>query len=146
MRQKAAKKKIIGWREWVAFPDLGIERVKAKIDTGARTSALHAFRIREVHDRPTPHVEFFVHSAQRRKIPEIKCCAPLVDERIITSSNGEQQKRYTISVRIAIGRKSWPIELTLTDRDEMNFRLLIGREAVRKRFIVDPSTSYRFGK
>ena len=130
----------------MAFPDLGIARIKAKIDTGARTSALHAFRIREVRDLPVPHVEFFVHSSQRRKFPEIKCRAPLVDERVITSSNGEQQKRYTVSVRVAVGDKSWPIELTLTDRDEMNFRLLIGREAVRKRFVVDPAASYRFGK
>lgn len=142
---KEPGKQIIGWREWASFPDLGIDRINAKIDTGARTSALHAYHIRQDRHHTGHYVEFTVHPVQRRRTPEIKCRAPLIDERVVTSSNGVRQIRYTVEIRVTLGGQCWPIEVTLTDRDEMTFRMLIGRQALRKRFIVDPAKSYCFG-
>ena len=137
-----SQKRLIGWREWVAFPDLGAPPIKAKIDTGARTSALHAFRIRRFEKAGVELVEFFVHPVQRRRDPEIRCEAPLVDEREVTSSNGRRERRYVIQTRAVIAGEMRKIELTLTNRDEMGFRLLIGRRALTSRFIIDPGRSY----
>lgn len=136
---------VIGWREWAAFPDLGVTAINAKIDTGAKTSAIHAFHIRETDVDGIPHVSFRLHPVQRRKKPEIACCVPIADRRTITSSNGQKQDRFVIVTRLTMGERTWPIELTLTDRDEMGFRLLIGREALKKRFLIDASGAYRLG-
>lgn len=143
-RRKA--KQVIGWREWVALPGLNVDTIKAKIDTGARTSALHAFRIKEIDVDGAPHVSFFVHPVQHKKTPEIACTAKIVDKRVITSSNGQRQNRYVIVTPVRIGSLEWPIELTLTNRDEMGFRMLLGREAVRKRFLVDPGSSFSLSR
>ncbi len=140
------KKPIIGWREWAAFPDLGVDKINAKIDTGARTSAIHAFHVREESVGGIPYVSFCLHPVQRRKIPEIFCRALIADKRVVTSSNGQKQNRIVIKTPMTLGQRTWPIELTLTDRDEMTFRLLIGREALRNRFLIDASGSYRLGK
>lgn len=137
---------IIGWREKVAFPELGVETINAKIDTGARTSAIHAFKIEECELDGVPAVSFKLHPKQRRKKPEISCCVPITDRRVVTSSNGQRQKRYTITTNLVIGVYTWPIELTLTDRDDMTYRLLIGREALRNRFLIDASGSYKLGQ
>ena len=141
-----AEKQILGWREWVAFPELGVEKIKAKIDTGAKTSSIHAYRIREIEQDGDAYLEFFLHPVQRRKKPEIKCRARLVDKRTVTSSNGSSQHRYVVETNLRIGEKAYPVELTLTDRDEMSFRVLIGREALRDRFVVDPGKSYQMGR
>lgn len=133
---------IIGWQEWVCLPDLKIDAIKAKIDTGARTSALHAFKIHPFSDGGLAYVRFAVHPVQRHRIPEIECVARVVDERIVTSSNGQKQKRFVIQTPITIGQMVWEIELTLTNRDEMGFRMLLGREALRKRFFVNPGRSF----
>lgn len=136
------KKKIIGWREWVKLPDLGVVRIKAKIDTGARTSALHAFRITPFSKYGAAYVRFVLHPLQRRKTPEVPCVALVIDHRRVTDSGGRVEERYVIRTTLKIGNTLWPVELTLTNRDQMGFRMLIGRQAVRRRYIVDPSRSF----
>ncbi|WP_425408325.1 ATP-dependent zinc protease [Hyphococcus sp.] len=136
----------IGWREWTSLPDLNVENINAKIDTGAKTSAIHAFRIREIDLEGEPHVEFFLHPVQRRKRPEVYCCAPIADRRVIRSSNGQEEERYVISTRLRMGPRTWKIDLTLTNRDAMGFRMLIGRDALRRKFLIDPGASYLLDK
>lgn len=147
--KKTTKKKQrprIGWREWAALPDLNVERINAKIDTGAKTSAIHAFRIREIELEGEPHVEFFLHPVQRRKRPEIYCCAPIADKRVVRSSNGQEEERIVIETRLRLGPRFWKVDLTLTNRDAMGFRMLIGRDALRRKFLIDPGASYLLGE
>jgi hypothetical protein len=140
------KKKIVGWREWVRLPDLGIPRVKAKLDTGARTSALHAFKVTPFSKDGAAYVRFIVHPLQRRRTPEISCVALVIDYRNVMDSGGRIEERYVIRTEVKLGKSRWPIELTLTNRDQMGFRMLIGRQALRRRYVVDPSRSYIAGK
>ncbi len=135
-----------GWREWIALPGLGIERIKAKLDTGARTSALHAYNMQPVSIDGVQHVRFSVHPIQRHRHPAVACQAPLVDERVITSSSGKPEHRYVIETLLRLGDEEWPIEVSLTNRDEMSFRMLLGRQALRRRILVDPGSSYRLSR
>ena len=128
------------------LPSLCAARIKAKIDTGAKTSAIHAYRIKEVEKDGAPYVEFYLHPEQKRKTPEIFCVAPVMDKRLIRSSNGKTQERFIIKTVLAMGEREWPIALSLTNRDEMGFRLLIGRDALRKKVIIHPGKSYMLGK
>ncbi len=137
---------IIGWREWAGLPDFGVEEINAKIDTGAKSSAIHAYRIKEIEIDGEPHAEFFLHPVQRRKKPEIYCRAPIVDKRLIRSSNGQEEERFVIEANLRLGDRLWKADLTLTNRDAMGFRLLIGRDALRKRFMIDPGASYMLGR
>lgn len=136
----------IGWREWVALPELGIDTIKAKIDTGARSSALHAPRIDtcERDGRTLVHFEVAPHQRDNRRI--VLAEAPLLDCREVRSSDGRVQQRYALLTTVTVGPFSWPIELTLTNRDTMGFRLLLGRQAVRDRFLVNAGRSYLYGK
>lgn len=135
----------VGWREWVSLPTLGIDWIKAKMDTGARTSAIDAFNVREFAEGGAPHVAFAVHAHQRKLLPAVDCIAPVVGERLVTSSSGHQQRRYIIEIDIRLAGKTWPIEVSLAERDNMDFRMLLGRGALRRRCIVDPEHSFLAG-
>ncbi len=132
----------LGWREWVALPEIGIDRVKAKIDTGARTSALHTFRVEPFRRAGERWVRFWVHPLQRSDAMQIRCEAPVLDRRVVRDSGGHEELRYVIRTAVHVGGTAWPIEVTLTDRDSMGFRMLLGRTALRGRYLVDPGRSY----
>lgn len=139
-------KQIVGWREWVLLPDLGLPQIKAKVDTGARTSTLHAFKVKGYVKKGLKRVRFSVHPFQKDNDTVVECDAPVADHRFVTDSGGHKEKRYVIVTTLQIGDQSWEIEMTLTNRDTMQFRMLLGRTAMRKRLMVDPGTSYRIGK
>jgi hypothetical protein len=124
------ERKILGWREWVSLPDLGIDLIKAKVDTGARTSSLHAFSIDEFSQDHKRYIRFGIHPFQKRIDVEIYCEALV------------REMRYVIESQIKLGAMSWPIEITLTNRDSMSFRMLLGRTALRELYVVDPAASY----
>lgn len=145
-RAPAAPSRVVGWREWVALPLIGIERIKAKLDTGARSSALHAFNVRPLQQNGKMYVEFDVHPLQRNDDVYKTSVAEAIDYRWITNSGGGREKRFVIVTKLQMGGESWPIEVTLTDRDQMGFRMLIGRTAMENRLIIDPTASYRLGK
>ncbi len=136
-------RRVVGWREWVALPALGLDRVKAKFDTGARTSALHAWDQETVEIDGAPWVRFRAHPVQNNDSYVVDCAAPLADCRWVTNSGGTRERRNVIRTPIRIGDETWPVEITLTNRDEMGFRMLVGRQAMRGRLIVDPMRSYR---
>jgi len=143
---KRADLPTIGWREWASLPDLGVPQIKAKIDTGARTSALHAFDLEYFERGGKAYVHFLVHPTQRSTEPEIEVEAAIIDRREVRSSNGESELRPVISTTLVLGPLSWPIELTLTRRDVMDFRFLLGRQALRNHVLIDPGRSYRTGR
>ena len=137
-----SERKILGWREWVSLPELGIDLIKAKVDTGARTSSLHAFSIEEFSKGNKRYVRFGIHPFQKRIDVEIMCEALIRDQRQVTDSGGHSELRYVIESEVSLGEMSWPIEITLTNRDSMGFRMLLGRTALRKLYVVDPNASY----
>ena len=145
-RAASAARPVVGWREWVALPGLGIKAVKVKVDTGARTSALHAFNVRPFRKDGRDWVRFDLHPLQRNDVAIKACEAEAVDYRWVTNSGGGREKRFVIVTELRLGAKSWPIEMTLTDRDQMGFRMLLGRTAMEGRLTVDPARSYCFGK
>ncbi len=141
------KKTTIGWEEWCALPALSLPAIKAKIDTGAKTSALHAYDIEFFKEGDQKMVRFKIHPLVGNKKLVRTCCAPLVEHRSVTSSNGEREKRPTILTPISINNQTVNIKITLTSRHKMKFRMLLGREALRKiKAIVDPGKSYMLGK
>lgn len=136
----------LGWREWVGLPALGLPGIKAKVDTGARTSALHAFEIETFTEQGKPRVLFRIHPRQRDSDTVITCVADVADERVVTDSGGHRENRLIIETSMTIGPWSWPIEMTLTARDSMMFRMLLGRTAIKGLAQVNPALSYCVGK
>jgi ribosomal protein S6--L-glutamate ligase len=140
-----------GWEEWVAVPDLGLPAIRAKVDTGARTSALHAFAIETFGPAAKPRVRFGVHPLPGRPDVEVTCTADLIGRREVMSSNGEAELRFVIGAQVEVGGRRWPIEISLTNRDAMAYRMLIGRQALEvmgavvdpTRGLLQPRLSYR---
>lgn len=137
---------VVGWREWLVLPDLGIPGIKAKIDTGARTSALHAYFVEPYREGGCDFVRFGVHPLLRRQNLVRVCCAPVRDLRQVADSGGHREERYVIETDIQVGQLTTKIEMTLTNRDTMKFRMLLGRSALQEMgVVVDPSRSYQLG-
>lgn len=139
-------KPTIGWREWVALPELGVDAVKVKVDTGARSSALHAFDVRSFERSGLEYVRFTLHPRQRDATMSIEAECRVVARRWVTTSSGHRTRRPVIRTVVELLGQTWPIEVTLTNRDAMGFRMLLGRQAIRRRFLVDVSRSYLGGK
>lgn len=137
----------VGWREWLSLPQLGIERIKAKVDTGARTSAIHAFEVDPYQKDGKTRVRFGLHPNQGDTDTVVWCDAEVIDERNVTDSGGHTEKRYVILTEVKLGNKTWPIEVTLTNRDNMLFRMLLGRTAMTAgNIVVNPALSFLAGQ
>lgn len=143
---KKKEKAKIGWKEWCALPLLNIKEIKAKIDTGAATSALHAIVLNISTYNDQTYIRFKVFPHQSDKYASKICKAPLVAKRSIMSSNGIKEKRYVIKTILVIGKNSFETEITLTDRSPLRYRMLIGRMALKKRFLIDPSLAHVQGR
>ncbi|MGR9116798.1 MAG: ATP-dependent zinc protease family protein [Gammaproteobacteria bacterium] len=136
----------IGWREWLALPELNIEHIKAKIDTGARTSALHAFFVDPYLKGSQHWIMFGIHPDQHDLDLIIECHAPVKDRRMVSDSGGHISRRYVIETRMILGHSIVTAEMTLTNRDSMKFRMLLGRTAMQNNFLINPQASYLQGK
>jgi len=140
------EKTILGWREWLGFPELGIPQIKAKVDTGARTSCVHAFFVEPFDRHGEKWVRFGIHPRQRDTVEEVICEAKVKDQRSVRDSGGHEELRYVIETLVTLGDKRHHIEVTLTDRDTMKFRVLLGRTAIRGHYLVDSGRSYVQGR
>ncbi|XAW89168.1 ATP-dependent zinc protease [Vibrio sp. CDRSL-10 TSBA] len=136
------EKMIVGWRETLSLPALGIDKINAKIDTGARTSCLHAFKIESFRNQDELWVRFWMHPIQHNDDVVVVCEAKVVDERTVRDSGGHEETRYVVQSEICLGGQTWPAEITLTNRENMAFRMLLGRTAMHHRIIVDPTASF----
>ena len=142
MAQNKVSKTILGWREWVSLPELGIDRIKVKVDTGAKNSALHAYNSSLINKNGEEWIHFDIHPDQNDDATIKSCTARLIDRRWVTNSGGTRERRFVIETPIHIGNREWPIIITLSNRDEMGFRMLLGRSAIKGKFMVDPARSF----
>ena len=142
----AENKVSLGWREWIALPELDIKRIKAKVDTGARTSCLHTFRTEPYTQDGERRVRFWVHPVQNDMHQVVECDAKVLDERDVSDSGGHKELRLMVETTLVLGDQSWPIEMTLTNRDSMQFRMLLGRTAMAGRAVIHPEASYLAGE
>jgi hypothetical protein len=143
---KRNSRRTAGWREWVGLDGLGVNRIKAKLDTGARTSAIHAFDVESFSRDGERWVRFSIHPLQKNDNVAIACEERVADIRTVSNPGSRRERRYIIRTELSVGGESWPIDLSLTNRDEMGFRMLIGRTAMSGKLLVDPDHSYRVGK
>lgn len=138
---------IIGWREWLSIPELGIPRIKAKVDTGARTSCLHTCGLEIYEDEAgSARIRFTVHPLQKKPDYSVDCDCPLLNQRQVKDSGGHEEVRPFIRIPVTLGSITWEVEFSLTNRDNMKFRMLLGRTAMNGRFLVNPGISYQLGK
>ena len=137
---------VLGWREWVGIPQAGLEWVKAKIDTGARSSAIHAFDLETYEQDGAERVRFSIHPWQRSDDDPVELDLPVLDRREVKSSNGQVEQRYAVALDVTLAGRTITTVMTLSNRDEMGFRMLIGREALERGFLVDSSRSYAGGR
>ena len=137
---------VVGWREWVALPQAGVEWVKAKIDTGARSSAIHAFDLEVLERDGAEWVRFSIHPWQRSDEDHVELSLPVLDRREVRSSNGQTEQRYAVALDVTLAGRTITTVMTLSNRDEMGFRMLIGREALARGVLVDASRSYAGGR
>lgn len=137
---------LIGWQEWCALPKLHLPAIKAKIDTGAKTSALHAEEIKPFHRHGALFVRFKVHPLQKVRELTIDCTAPVADHRIIMNSGGHKELRYIIHTKIELGGLEWSIDISLTNREPLAFRMLLGRDALKHDFLIEPGKKLHQGK
>lgn len=136
---------VLGWREWIRLPDLGVDRIKAKVDTGARSSSLHAYDVERVERDDTTHLRFRIHPVQRDDSVVVDAEVPLHEERKVRPSTGRPALRPVIVTDLEVAGRRFPVEITLANRDRMGFRMLLGREALAGRFLVDASASFLTG-
>ena len=137
----------VGWKEWVSLPELGLKSIKAKIDTGARTSALHTFKIETFRKNGREYIRFWIHPIQGNSDFVVEHETIVKDKRIVRDSGGHEEERFVIETELKVGELQFPIELTLTNREDMLFRMLIGRTALKKGgFLVNPAATYLTGK
>ena len=144
--EPGAAQVVVGWREWVALPQAGVDWVKAKIDTGARSSSIHAFDLEVFAQDDREWVRFSIHPWQRSDDAAHELTLPLLDRREVRSSNGQTEQRYAVAMDVTLAGRTITTVMTLSNRDEMGFRMLIGREALERGFLVDSSRSYAGGK
>ncbi|HEX9793687.1 MAG TPA: RimK/LysX family protein [Planctomycetota bacterium] len=145
-QKSRARLPVIGWREWIALPRLGVGAVKAKVDTGARSSSLHAWDLETFRRRGVEMVRFSIHPLQRDSRTEIVCETAIHDERLVRSSSGQSERRIVVITEVELLGLRWPVELNLARRDSMGFRMLLGRQAIRGRFVVDSGRSFYSGE
>lgn len=136
------EKMIVGWRETLSLPGLGIDKINAKIDTGARTSCLHAFKVESFTKEEALWIRFWIHPLQHNVDKVTVCEAEVVDERTVRDSGGHEETRFVIKSDLSLGGETWPAEITLTNRENMAFRMLLGRTAMHHRIVVDPTESF----
>jgi len=132
----------LGWEEWVNLPDLGLPAIKAKVDTGAQTSALHAIAVEAFGDETNPQVRFVMHPDPDDPTIEVVCSAKVIGRRTVVSSNGTSESRYVIETPMTIGDRTQTVAITLTNRETMGYRMLIGRAAITDDMSVRPAESF----